>query len=365
MQVLTVVGARPQFVKAGPVSRALRAAHGERLLHTGQHYDEALSDVFFEDLQIPPPDVLLDVAGLSTGERFARMIEGIAAEVAAHRPDVVMVYGDTDSTLAGALAAREHGVPLAHVEAGLRSHNLRMPEEVNRIGADHLSALLLCPTEAAAEQARAEHVAGRIEVVGDVMLDACRDAAGRGRAAAPWTRHGLEEGGYFASTLHRAENTDDPARLRAIVRALDSLELPVLLPCHPRTRAALAREGLLDDVRARAGEPAASGGLRIVDPVRYPEMLGLVAGSRALLTDSGGLQKEAYFLSVPCVTLRDETEWTGTLHGGWNRLVGADPDRIREAAAASSLPEGAPDLGKYGGGQAATLLVAALEASFG
>jgi len=354
MRVVTVVGARPQFVKAAPVSRALRIRHDERLLHTGQHYDAALSDVFFEDLDIPAPDVHLEVAGLATGARIAHMVRGIAEELRSTRPDVLMVYGDTDSTLAGALAAREVGVALAHVEAGLRSHNLCMPEEINRISCDHLSALLLCPTPSSAEQARRERVSGRIEVVGDVMLDACLYAAERGRAMGVAARLGLARGTYYAATLHRAENTDDGERLRSIVRALDDLDLPVVLPCHPRTRAALAREGLGD----------ALSGLRIVDPLRYPEMLGLVSASRALLTDSGGLQKEAYFLSVPCVTLRDETEWTETLDGGWNRLAGADEARIRAAVAAAGAPAGEPDLAFYGGGCAAAKVTAALESAF-
>ncbi len=354
MRVLTVVGARPQFVKAAPVSRALRVRHEERLLHTGQHYDAALSDVFFVDLAIPAPDVHLKVAGLGSGARIARMVRGIADELRSARPDVLMVYGDTDSTLAGALAAREARVPLAHVEAGLRSHNLRMPEEINRICCDHLSALLLCPTPSSADQARRERVSGRIDVVGDVMLDACLFAAKRGRESGVAERLGIEPDGYYASTLHRAENTDDGERLRSIVRALDDLDLPVVLPCHPRTRAALAREGLADGLR----------GLRLVDPLRYPEMLGLVSGARALLTDSGGLQKEAYFLSVPCVTLRDETEWTETVASGWNRLAGTGEAEIRAAVSAAAAPETAPDLDVYGGGQAAGRVVSALERSF-
>ncbi len=354
MRVLTVVGARPQFVKAAPVSRALRVRHEERLLHTGQHYDEALSRVFFEDLRIPEPDVQMDVAGLGIGPRIATMVRGIRAEIEACHPDVVMVYGDTDSTLAGALAARRLGVPLAHVEAGLRSHNLRMPEEVNRIAADHVSDLLLCPTEASRLQLEREHVRGHAVVVGDVMLDACLQAADAGRALGVGRQLGVEPGAYYSCTLHRAENTDDGSRLRSIVRTLDSLDLPVLLPCHPRTRAALTREGLL----------AGLTGLRLIDPLRYPQMLGLVADSRALLTDSGGLQKEAYFLGVPCVTLREETEWVETVECGWNRLAGADADRIRACVAEASAPPGDRDLDAYGGGHAADVLVTALEEAF-
>lgn len=348
MRVLTVVGARPQFVKAAPVSRALREKHEEILLHTGQHYDEAMSEVFFRELRIPPPDVNLH-AGVADvrdpGGRIAAMIRGIAAAIAERRPDAVMVYGDTDSTLAGALAAREAGLPLAHVEAGLRSRNLKMPEEVNRIAADHVSDLLLCPTPSAAATLRAEGARGRVEVVGDVMLDACLSVADAGRAMDVPGRLGLKPRGYYAATLHRAENTDDPTRLRAIVTTLDALDLPVVLPCHPRTRGALAKAGL-----------APSGGLRLVDPVPYTEMMGLVADARGLLTDSGGLQKESYFLGVPCVTLRDETEWTETVASGWNRLAGADPARIRAAVAAMQAPGARPDLAFYGDGRAARVV---------
>jgi len=346
VRVLTVVGARPQFVKAAPVSRALREECEEILVHTGQHYDDAMSDVFFRDLRIPAPDVHLGVGnagGAGPGARLAAMIRGIAATIRDRAPQCVMVYGDTDSTLAGALAASEAGIPLAHVEAGLRSRNLRMPEEVNRVAADHLSGLLLAPTPGAADALRRECAGGRIEVVGDVMLDACLSVADAAKALGVPARFGLEPGGYYAATLHRAENTDDTLRLSAIVRALDSLDLPVVLPCHPRTRAALAQHGFDAGLR----------GLRLVDPLPYPDMMGLLAAARGLLTDSGGLQKEACFLSVPCVTLRDETEWVETVASGWNRLAGADPARIVAAVAAMKPPGERPDLELYGGGRAA------------
>ena len=353
MRVLTVVGARPQFVKAAPVSCALRARHEEVLLHTGQHYDDGMSAVFFRDLGIPEPDVHLGVGSVEVGARVAAIVRGVATAIRERRPDWVLVYGDTNSTLAAALAAREAGVPQAHVEAGLRSHNFRMPEEINRISADHLSALLLCPTPSAAETLRREHAAGRVAVVGDVMLDACLATAEAARELDVPGKLQLESGRYYAATLHRAENTDDGARLRSIVRALDGLDLPVVLPCHPRTRAALRREGL----------DASLHGLRLLDPIPYPWMIGLVAASRALLTDSGGLQKEAYFLGVPCVTLRDETEWTETVAAGWNRLAGADTDRIREAVAAVRAPGERPDLAFYGDGKASARVVDELEAA--
>lgn len=343
MRILTVVGARPQFVKAAPVSRALRQEFEEVLLHTGQHYDEALSDVFFEDLRIPAPDVHLGVRATTVGERYAEMTRGISRVLRERDCDAVLVYGDTDSTLAGALAARLAGCSLIHVEAGLRSFNQRMPEELNRIVTDHLSDLLLCPTSASAEQARIEQVRGSVVVVGDVMLDACQNVAETARAIDLGERFGVEPGEFYSATLHRAENTDDRGRLAAIVGTLGSLDRPVLLPCHPRTRAALDRHGLADEL----------GDLRLLEPVRYAEMLALVLGSRALLTDSGGLQKEALFLGVPCVTLRDETEWTETVEQGWNTLVGADPDAIRRAVDAIGEARPEPDLAPFGGGRAA------------
>lgn len=348
MRVLTVVGARPQFVKAGPVSRALRERHEEVLLDTGQHYDDALAGAFFRELGLPAPDVRLGVGSGEPGPRLAAMIRGIGGAIRARRPDAVVVYGDTDSTLAGALAARETGVRLAHVEAGLRSFDLAMPEEVNRVATDHVADLLLCPTETAAARLRTERARGRIVLTGDVMLDVCLAAAERARGLGVAARHGVARGEYYAATIHRAANVDDASRLAGIVGTLDSLDLPVLLACHPRTSDALK------------GRTFAN--LRLLPPLPHAEMLSLVADARALLTDSGGLQKEAFFLGVPCVTLRDETEWVETLASGWNRLAGADPARIRAAVAAIAAPREAPDLGVYGDGHAARRIVEALEA---
>ena len=343
MRILTVVGARPQFVKAAPVSRALRERHEEVLLHTGQHYDDSMSDVFFRDLRIPSPDIHLGVGSGDAGPRMAAMIRGVGDAIRRRAPDVVLVYGDTDSTFAGALAAHAAGTRIAHVEAGLRSGNLGAPEEINRICTDHMSDLLLAPTPSAADALRAERARGRIEVVGDVMLDACLSVAAAARALGVPAKLGLAPRAYYAATLHRAENTDDAGRLSAIVRTLGDLDLPVIFPCHPRTRHALTRLGFGRRV----------GGLHLIDPLSYPEMMGLLADARGLLTDSGGLQKEAYFLAVPCVTLRDETEWTETVASGWNRLAGADPALIRQAVAALKAPGEAPDLALYGGGTAA------------
>lgn len=348
MRVLTVVGARPQFVKAAPVSRALRERHEEVLVHTGQHYDDALAGAFFRELGLPEPDVRLGVGGGDAGTRLAAMVRGVGDAIRGRRPDVVLVYGDTDSTLAGALAACEGGVRLAHVEAGLRSFDLRMPEEVNRIATDHVADLLLCPTESAAARLRSEAARGRVVVSGDVMLDVCLGVAAAARGLRACERHGVAPGGYYAATVHRAANVDDRARLDAIAGALESLDLPVLLACHPRTAGALRGRSFAN--------------LRLLPPCPHAEMLSLVADARALLTDSGGLQKEAYFLAVPCVTLRDETEWTETVASGWNRLAGADPARIREAALAAAAPAAPPDLRVYGDGHAARRIVEALEA---
>jgi UDP-N-acetylglucosamine 2-epimerase len=355
LRFLTVVGARPQFVKAAPVSLALRTRHEEVLVHTGQHFDDAMSGVFFRELGIPEPDVHLGAGAGPAGPRMAAMVRGIAAEIRSRRPDAVIVYGDTDSTQAGALAAREEGARLVHVEAGLRSGDLRMPEEVNRIVADHVADLLLAPTAQSAERLARERVRGRVEVVGDVMLDACLAELPAARKLAVSARYGVDAGAYYAATVHRAGNTDDASRLASIVAALADLPLPVLMPCHPRTLAALRRAGL-DSPRA---------GLRLLPPLGHAEMLCLVAESRALLTDSGGLQKEAWFAGVPCVTLRDETEWTETLAGGWNRLAGTSAARIREAVLGLGTPSAARDLESFGGGRAAGRVLRALESAFG
>jgi len=355
VRALTIVGARPQFVKAAALSRALRARHEEILLHTGQHAGDAMSETFFRDLEIPAPDVRLDVREEDPGARMASMIRGIAATVRARRPDVVIVHGDADSTLAGALASRECGAPIAHVEACLRSFDRAMPEEINRVATDHVARLLLCPTTTAAEHLRRERASGRIEIVGDVMLDACLASADAARRLDVAARHGVAPRDYYLATVHRAENVEDSSRLASIVAALESLDRPVIFPCHPRTAKALARCGL-DRGPAR---------LRVLPPATYLETLALVADAKAVLTDSGGLQKEAYFLGVPCVTLRDATEWTETLVGGWNRLVGADALAIRAAAGGLRAPKGAPDLAAFGGGTASARIVEAIEATFG
>lgn len=335
MKIVTIVGARPQFIKAAPMSRALRAAHREILVHTGQHYDDNMSAVFFRELGIPEPDVHLGAGGGSHAEQTAKMLTGIERVLLDERPDWLLIYGDTNSTLAGALAAAKVHVPIAHVEAGLRSFNRRMPEEVNRVMADHLSTLLLCPSEGAAKNLAAEGITRGVHVVGDVMADALLAAAARADASSILARHNLEPRGYLLATVHRAENTDDPARLADILGAFGDIGRTILFPIHPRTRGAIARAGLAlpDNVRA-------------CDPLGYLDLVRALRDADLVLTDSGGLQKEAYWLAVPCVTLREETEWVETVETGWNRVVGTDRTVIREACTAQQ-PSRHPNL--YGG----------------
>ena len=321
MKIVTIVGARPQFIKAAPMSRALRAVHREILVHTGQHYDDNMSAVFFRELGIPEPDVHLGAGGGGHAEQTAKMLTGIETVLLAEKPDWLLIYGDTNSTLAGALAAAKVHVPIAHVEAGLRSFNRRMPEEVNRVVADHLSSLLLCPGEGAAKNLATEGITRGVHVVGDVMADALLEAAARADASDVLARHGLQPRQYLLATVHRADNTDDPVRLAAILGAFADIGRPILFPLHPRTRAAMARHGL-----------ALPANVRACDPLGYLDMVRAVRDADLVLTDSGGLQKEAYWLSVPCVTLREQTEWTETVASGWNTLVGADRGRIRAAA---------------------------------
>lgn len=359
MRVLTVVGARPQFIKAAPLAHALREAGVEEaILHTGQHYDPNMSDVFFEELEIPPPAFHLGVGSGSHGVQTARMIEAIEAVLLRERPHALVVYGDTNSTLAGALAAAKLHIPVAHVEAGLRSFNRRMPEEVNRVLTDHASDLLLTPTPQATANLRDEGVPqARVVEVGDVMYDAALRFAPRADARDLLPRLQLQPRGYVLATLHRAENTDDPSRLGALLDALGALhnDLPVVLPLHPRTRAALQRLGRLDDAQ-RA--------LRLIEPVGYLDMLALERGAALVATDSGGVQKEAFFARVPCVTLRDETEWVELIDLGWNRLaspaLGADAllRRLRNALERGEGTPPPPDL--YGGGRAAGRIAQAL-----
>jgi UDP-GlcNAc3NAcA epimerase len=354
VRVLTVVGARPQFIKAAPVSRALRAAHSEVLVHTGQHYDDAMSARFFRDLDIPDPDVNLEVGSGAHGAQTAEMIRRLEPVVESHAPDGILVYGDTNSTLSAAVVACKvvfaggHRPWLAHVEAGLRSFNAAMPEERNRIVADHLADLLLAPTPAAIRNLEREGLAGRAELVGDVMVDAYQWAVQRSADLLPVAAR--EHPGYLLVTLHRAENVDDADRLDRWLAALD-LEMPVIFPVHPRTR------GMLE--RRAASLPS---NVIATDPVGYLEMVALEQGAAAIATDSGGVQKEAYLASVPCITLRNETEWVETVESGWNRVVGDDLSGLRAALldpAFMDRTRAHPEL--FGDGHAGQRTVAALE----
>lgn len=321
MKVVTVVGARPQFIKAAPVSRSLRSDAKEILVHTGQHYDTAMSDVFFTELQIPRPDYHLGIGSKSHGAQTGEMLAGVEEVLQKEQPDWVLVYGDTNSTLAGALAASKLHIPVAHVEAGLRSFNRRMPEELNRVLTDHVSSLLFCPTETAVRHLEAEGITDGVHQVGDVMMDAVTFNLELAREQSTILEQlSLEEENYLLITLHRAENTDDPSRLKSIVSALNSLSIPAVLPLHPRTAHKMELYGLT------FGNPR----LQVVDPVGYLDMLRLEANASKILTDSGGVQKEAFLLNIPCITMRDETEWTETVDQKTNILVGADKREIIE-----------------------------------
>ncbi len=359
MRILTVVGARPQFIKAAVVSRAIDEWNAqtfqpkieELMLHTGQHHDPNMSQVFFDELDIREPAINLDIAGGSHGEMTGRMLAGIELSIMEHSPDYLLVYGDTNSTLAGALAAAKLHVPVVHVEAGLRSFNRRMPEEVNRVLTDHVSDFLFCPTEVAVSNLAKEGITRGVAHSGDVMYDA--SLYYRGRAAERSNviaRLELEPGNFVLTTCHRAENTDYPARLAAILVALREIGSTqmVVLPLHPRTRQAIDRFGLAP----------LTAGLKIVDPLPFLDMIQLEAHAAVVLTNSGGVQKEAFFFQVPCVTLRDETEWVETVEAGWNRLVGADTAAIVAAAKTACAPADWPAL--YGDGRAGDKTVATL-----
>lgn len=361
MNVITIVGARPQFVKAAAVSRAI-AAHNadsdfgirERIIHTGQHYDDNMSRVFFDELHIPQPAVNLEVGSGPHGQQTGAMLERIEKILLDERPDWVLIYGDTNSTLAGALAASKLHIPVAHVEAGLRSFNRRMPEEINRIVADCLSKLLFCPTMTAVQNLQNEGITDGVHQVGDVMYDSVlyntRLAQSSSRIVA---KLGLEPRSFYLATIHRAENTDDPARLGGIVEAFSKLRYPIVLPLHPRTRKTLG-----------AGLAALEGKVKIIDPVPYLDMLMLESNARMILTDSGGVQKEAYWFGAPCVTLRDQTEWVELVSSGCNKLAGADPEAILRAVRAfeqsDCLLPGQQSQNLYGDGQSAQKIVEVL-----
>ncbi len=349
MKIVTVIGNRPQFVKAAAVSGPLRAEHEELLVHTGQHYDDELSTIFVRELDMPSPDVALGLGGGSNTDQTARMLGALGDLLRDEQPDAVLVYGDTNSTLAGALAAAQARIPVAHVEAGMRSFDRAMPEELNRVVTDHVSDLLLVPSQNAADNLAREGVGGDVQVVGDVMVDVARLLAPRALADdGPLRAAGVVAGEYVLVTAHRAGTVDDPQRLARLVDLLLSVELPVVLPLHPRTRARLETAGLLERTAA---------GVTLLPPLGPLAFTALLTRARTVLTDSGGVQKEAYLAGVPCVTLRDSTEWVETVAAGWNVLVDLDADAAH-AALARARPAQRPQL--YGDGHAADRVVAAM-----
>ena len=350
MKIVSVVGARPEFIQAAPVSRALRRRrHQEILVHTGQHYDYRMSRVFFEHLQLPEPDLNLEVGSGGHGEQTGEMLAKMERALLETRPDLMMIRGDTNSTLVGALAAAKLHIPLVHIEAGERSYNKRMPEEVNRLVADRLSDALFCVTQTAVRHLAEEGIVNGVYYSGDVMLDALLQNLPVARAESTiLARVGLHPGYYLLATVHRAYNTDDPENLRRIVSAFNAIREPIVFPVHPRTRAAIDRAGLNFAPHVLA-----------IEPVGYLDMLMLESNARAILTDSGGVQREAYFLAVPCVTLREETELIETVQVGWNQLVGTQPDRILAAVRDFLPPVDRPPL--FGEGQAAEHIVDVLE----
>lgn len=356
-KIITIVGARPQFIKAAVVSRKLRSLDGFRecLVHTGQHYDKNMSDVFFNELEIPQPDYNLGIGSSSHGAQTGQMLEAIERVLLAEKPDWVLVYGDTNSTLAGAIAAVKLHIPVAHVEAGLRSFNRRMPEEINRVLTDHSCDLLFAPTNAAVENLRTEGICKeKTHLVGDVMYDAALYYAAKAAEKSSILEHlKLAPQSYVLATIHRAENTDDSSRLQAIFVGLAAVaeKIPVVLPLHPRTRSALLREGLLEDV---------SKSLQLVEPLGYLDMVILEKNARLIVTDSGGVQKEAFFQRVPGVTLRGETEWVELVQSGWNQLlpplsVQAVTTGISDVLMSSTQKE--LPTGLYGGGMAGEKIV--------
>jgi len=348
VKVLSIVGNRPQFIKSAPLSVALREREiDEVTLHTGQHYDPELSQVFFEELDLPEPDYRLGVGGRPHDEMLRAMLPRILEALEAERPDWALVYGDTTSTLAGARAAAELEVPLAHVEAGLRSGDWTMPEEHIRVEVDRISDLLLCPDERSAAILEAEGVAGRRDVVGDVMADACFRLAPIARERSTLLdRLALEPGTYLVATIHREANVR-AERLRRIADGMNRLEEPIVFPAHPRTRAALESTGI-----------ALGPHVQLLQPLGYLDLSALASQARVILTDSGGLQKEAYWYGVPCVTLRPSTEWVDTVEAGANVLVDDDPDRVLAAVTDAEMPADRPPL--YGDGHASERVAEAL-----
>jgi UDP-N-acetylglucosamine 2-epimerase len=343
------VGARPEFVQVAVLSGSLRRRHEEILIHTGQHYDQRMSDRFFSDLDIPQPDVNLGVGSLASSEQTAEILKGLAGAIRRAAPDLVIVRGDTNSTLAGAIAAKQLLLPLAHVEAGMRSYDRSMPEEINRVVADHLADIQFVTDEAARGRLALEGCNANVFVCGDVMYDIFVRASDSAYDTLSDDLRALARGPYALLTLHRAENVDDRERLHALIEGFAGAPCPVLFPIHPRTALRLREYGI--DLPPQ---------VRRIDPLGYREMVALECGARTIFTDSGGVQREAYFAGVPCVTLRDTTEWTNTVDAGWNRLVGASSAAIRSALHSPPIaPAHHPPL--FGDGSAADKIAAALD----
>ncbi|MRX72169.1 UDP-N-acetylglucosamine 2-epimerase (non-hydrolyzing) [Bacillus lacus] len=335
-KIVTIIGARPQFIKAAPVSREIRKHFTEIIVHTGQHYDKNMSDIFFEELQIPKPDYSLNVGSSSHGKQTGEMLIQIEEVLLKEEPDYVLVYGDTNSTLAGSLAASKLHIPVVHIEAGLRSFNKKMPEEINRIMTDHVSQYLFCPTQTAVDNLKDENITQGVHNVGDVMYDAVLYNLQLAEKSSVLENHGLEKNSYHLITLHRAENTDDQKRMENIISAFQQIDKTLIWPIHPRTKNKLEGYGIrLDEIS----------NLKVIEPVGYLDMLTLVSNAEKILTDSGGVQKEAYFLKIPCVTLREETEWVETVQNKGNVLVGSDTEKILAAANSSYVSEYQPAFG--------------------
>ena len=361
MRLLSIVGARPQFIKVAVIAASLKthdeaASIEHRILHTGQHYDPGMSDCFFHELGIPQPEYHMGIGSGTHGVQTGKMLAGMDSVLTEWRPGAVIVYGDTNSTLAGALSAAKLQIPVIHLEAGLRSFNRRMPEELNRIATDHLSDLLLCPTLTAMTNAQREGLGNRAQLTGDVMLDLLLHQAKKIQ------KHPLAREPYALITVHRAENTDDPLRMAQFLTWLERLPLNAILPMHPRLRTRLSGEQLTHMERMSH--------VHLLPPCEYCEMLALERDASMILTDSGGVQKEAYFLGVPCLTLREETEWEETLAGGWNLVAGMEPDFILNIVMSlirgnGYMPRGKPDLAQFGSGSGAEASVNAMIKSLG
>ena len=362
IKIATIIGARPQFIKAAAISRAFEAFNRqskgicfeEDIIHTGQHYDRNMSKVFFEELGIPQPKVNLEIGSGLHGRQTGDMLEQIESTLIDEKPDYVLIYGDTNSTLAAALAAVKIHIPIAHIEAGLRSFNRRMPEEINRVVADHISSLLFCPTDTAVENLANEGITGGVYQVGDVMYDSVLFNTSLAEGSSTiLDQLELKSKSFYLTTIHRAENTDNKDKLNCILDALDRIDMPVLLPMHPRTKNTLGTR--LDEIGTR---------IRIIDPVSYLDMLMLEKNARVILTDSGGVQKEAYWANVPCITLRSETEWAELVTAGCNQVVGTDPSTILDAVAKAeneAISDFVSNTSKlYGDGHSAEKIVAIL-----